>query len=171
MLPSEVLDAEGRRYSIGVAVPDDPNEPKSGPRLRSGKLLTVDMIVRTAVEKAALRERYSADVVDMETSAVAGICSERGVRFLSIRVISDVAGEDLPKEVVALMSKSGSYLVGSAFARSGTAPPHSRIFGRCTSTLNPPPNARRCHPRGDRPLAGLTSPFAERTQRPRGSWS
>ncbi len=114
VLPSEVLDTQGRRYSIGVAVPDDPNEPKIGPRLRSGKLLTVDMIVRTAVEKAALRERYSADVVDMETSAVAGICSERGVRFLSIRVISDVAGEDLPKEVVALMSKSGSYLVGSA---------------------------------------------------------
>jgi adenosylhomocysteine nucleosidase len=113
VLPSDVVDAEGRRYSIGVAVPDEPNEAK-GPRLRSGRLLTIDMIARTAVEKAALRERYGADVVDMETSAVAGVCSERGVRFLSIRVISDVAGEDLPKEVIALMAKSGSNLVGSA---------------------------------------------------------
>lgn len=114
VLPSEVLDADGNRYAIGVVVPDADRPEAPGPRLRSGRLLTVDAIVRSAAEKAALRDRYGADLVDMETSAVAGVCSERGVRFLPVRVVSDEAAEDLPREVVNLMTRSGSYLVGSA---------------------------------------------------------
>ena len=46
--------------------------------------------------------------------AVAQLCSERNVRFLSIRVVSDDAEAELPVEVASLMNKSGSYLVGSA---------------------------------------------------------
>jgi adenosylhomocysteine nucleosidase len=77
-------------------------------------LLTVDTIVRTAAEKAALRERYGADFVDLESSAVAEFCAERSVRYLSVRVVSDEAGKDLPREVVTLMTRSGSYQLGSA---------------------------------------------------------
>jgi adenosylhomocysteine nucleosidase len=85
-----------------------------GSRIRSGRLLTVDRIVRTAAEKAELRRRFEADLVDMETSGVAALCSERSVRFLSIRVISDEAQVDLPREVVALLTRSGSYRIGAA---------------------------------------------------------
>jgi adenosylhomocysteine nucleosidase len=112
VMPSEILDADGPRFEIDVQVVGEP--PAKGPRLTSGRLVTVDSVVRTAAEKAELRARTGANVVDMESSAVAALCSERAVRFLSIRVVTDEAGADLPKEVVALMNRSGSYLVGSA---------------------------------------------------------
>lgn len=110
VMASEVIDLDGQRYAIDVGVPQN----ASGPQIRTGRLLTVDAIVRTAVEKAELRERFGADVVDMESSGVAALCSERSVRFLSIRVVSDEAGVDLPPEVIALMTRSGSYQVGAA---------------------------------------------------------
>ncbi len=112
VMPNEVIDRDGHRYTIDVAVP--PPEQGSNPRIASGRLLTVDRIIATAAEKAELRRAYAADLVDMETSAVAALCSERGVRFLSIRVISDEAQVDLPAEVVALLTHSGSYRVGAA---------------------------------------------------------
>jgi adenosylhomocysteine nucleosidase len=70
--------------------------------------------VRTAAEKADLRARTGADVVDMESVAVAAACRDRGTRFLSVRVVSDEAKTELPREVVTLMNRSGSYLVGAA---------------------------------------------------------
>ena len=50
----------------------------------------------------------------MESSAVAAVCGEKHVRFLSVRVISDDARTDLPPEVSALLVRSGSYRVGAA---------------------------------------------------------
>jgi adenosylhomocysteine nucleosidase len=112
VLPNEVIDREEHRYAIDVAVP--PASGGGAPRIATGRLLTVDRIIVTAAEKAELRGRYQADFVDMETSAVAALCSERGVRFLAIRVISDEAGVDLPPEVVTLLTHTGSYRVGAA---------------------------------------------------------
>ena len=107
VLAAEVVNLEGRRYGIDLAVPE-------GQGLRSGRLLTVDEIVRTAAEKAELRRDHGADVVDMETSAVAALCAERGVRFLSARVVSDEAGTDLPPEVLAILGRSGGLRLGAA---------------------------------------------------------
>ena len=108
---AEIVDTDGGRFPIEAE--NAPIETAEFPG-RPGRLLTVDEIVRTATEKAALRARYEADVVDMESSAVAAVCLERAVRFQSVRVVSDDATADLPKEVVTLMTRSGSYLVGSA---------------------------------------------------------
>ncbi len=110
MLADEVLDPEGHRFAIDVVVPSQVRRP----RIRPGRLLTVDRIIRTSVEKAELHRRFEADVVDMETSAVAALCSERAVRFLAVRVISDEARVDLPPEIAALLTRSGSYRVGAA---------------------------------------------------------
>ena len=112
VLATEVLDLEGHRYAMDLTMPD--RAGGEGPRLQTGRLLTVDSIVRTAAEKADLHRRFGADVVDMETSAVAALCSERSLRFLSIRIISDDAQTELPAEVVELMTRSGSYRVGAA---------------------------------------------------------
>jgi adenosylhomocysteine nucleosidase len=124
VMANEVLDREGQRFTIDVAVPPEGNRP----RVRSGRLLTVDEVVRTAAEKAALREQSGADLVDMETSAVAALCSERLVRFLSIRVISDEAQVDLPPEVVALLTRSGSYRVGAALRAIWNRPASLKDF-------------------------------------------
>ncbi len=106
---TEVVDPEGVSMTIPVGSPDD-----DGLGIRSGRIVTVDQIVRTAVEKAALRERTGADVVDMETSAVATVCRDRDVRFVAIRVVSDEASFDLPPEIAAILGRSGSYRVGAA---------------------------------------------------------
>ena len=79
-----------------------------------GRLLTVDQVVLRAAEKGDLHQSYQADLVDLETSAVAAICNEKLVRFLSIRVISDDAHADLPRELAAILNRSGSYRVGAA---------------------------------------------------------
>ncbi len=110
VLPSEVVNFEGRRYAIDLTVPSS----SEAQGLHSGRLLTVDEIVRSAREKGELRRKYAADLVDMETSSVAALCAERGVRFLSVRVISDEAGTDLPPEVLAILGRSGGLRLGAA---------------------------------------------------------
>jgi adenosylhomocysteine nucleosidase len=109
VLPNEVVNLEGRRFAIDLAVP-----PEAGAQgLRSGRLLTVDDFVRKASEKAELRRTSGADVVDMETSAIAALCGERGVRFLPVRVISDEAGVDLPPEILAIVGPTGGLRLGA----------------------------------------------------------
>jgi adenosylhomocysteine nucleosidase len=108
-LPGEVVNLEGRSFAIDLAIP--PGAESQG--LRTGRLLTVDEIVRTAAEKAELRGKFQADVVDMETSAVAALCGDRGVRFLPVRVVSDEAGTDLPPEILSIIGRSGGLRLGA----------------------------------------------------------
>ena len=75
--------------------------------------MSVAKIARTATEKAELRRRHEAVAVDMETAAVAGLCADRGVHFLSVRVISDEAGTDLPPEVLAVIGPTGGFRLGA----------------------------------------------------------
>lgn len=107
VLPTEVVNLEGGRFSVDLAV------PSGSEGLRTGRLLTVDDFVRKASEKAELRAKTGADVVDMETSAVAALCGERGVKFLPVRVISDEAGVDLPPEILAIVGPTGGLRLGA----------------------------------------------------------
>ncbi len=109
VLAREVVNLEGRRFAIDLTVP--PGSESEG--LRTGRLLTVDEIVRTAAEKAELRRRFEADLVDMETSAVAALCGDRGIPFLSVRVVSDEAGIDLPPEILSILGRSGGLRLGA----------------------------------------------------------
>jgi adenosylhomocysteine nucleosidase len=88
------------------------SEPGSG--LQRGSLLTVNQIIRSAAEKAALRQRHNCHVVDMETYAVAAYCASRGIRFLAVRVISDEATAELPPEVLSILGPTGGYRIGAA---------------------------------------------------------
>lgn len=110
-LASEVCDPSGATWPVDLSnVPAFLNNCS-----RSGRLLTVDHIIRTAAEKAELRIRHNADAVDMETAAIARICQERSVRFLSLRAISDEAGADLPPEILSILGSTGGYRLGAAF--------------------------------------------------------
>jgi adenosylhomocysteine nucleosidase len=109
VVPGEVLDPEGRRFRV-----EPPGSLGTGIRYATGRLLTVDRFILDSGEKADLHRSSRADLVDMESSAVAAVCDERLVRYLAVRVISDDARGDLPREVATLLTRSGSYRVGAA---------------------------------------------------------
>ncbi len=108
-LPGEVVNLEGRRFTIGLTLP--PGSEALG--LRTGRLLTVDEFVRKASEKASLHQKFDAQVVDMETSSLAAHCGDRGVKFLAVRVISDEANVDLPPEIMAIVGPTGGLRLGA----------------------------------------------------------
>ena len=108
-LPEEIRDLDGGHFPIVR-----PETLGAGIRHLTGRLLTVDRLILDSAEKAELHRTSGADLVDMESSAVAAVCGEKLVRFLSVRVISDDARTDLPREVAALLVRSGSYRVGAA---------------------------------------------------------
>ena len=86
VLPREVIDLEQNLIEIADDLPHLAGvRPERRPSAhgRSGDL--------RSAEKAELRRSYGADLVDMETSAVAALARERSLRFLSVRVISDDA--------------------------------------------------------------------------------
>jgi adenosylhomocysteine nucleosidase len=96
----------------------------------SGRLLTVDRVILRAADKGELHRVYQADLIDMESSAVAAVCQEKMVRFLSIRVISDDAHGDLPDEITAVMNPSGVYRVGATLRSLWRRPSSARDFWR-----------------------------------------
>lgn len=61
-----------------------------------GDVVSVDRVAFTAREKSDLRTATGAAVVEMESAAVARKAREWDVPFGCVRVVSDVAGDDLP---------------------------------------------------------------------------
>ena len=67
--------------------------------VRFGVALTSNEILWQAESKRALASSLGANeigFVDMESTAIAGVCGRRGVPFLIVRSITDLLDEDLP---------------------------------------------------------------------------
>jgi len=109
VIPDQVVDPEGNRVVIDTSVFDLPEAVRT-----RGRLLTVDRIIASSAEKAEIRQEHQADLIDMESSALALMARERLLRFLSVRVISDEAGTELPPEIASMLAHTGSYRVGAA---------------------------------------------------------
>jgi adenosylhomocysteine nucleosidase len=122
-LPGELVDVDGRRFPVSR-----PDSLGGGVQHAAGRLLTVDRLILDTAEKAELHRATGADLVDLESSAVAALCAERLVRFLSIRVVSDDARTNLPREVASLLTRSGSYRVGAALRAIWSRPSSVKDF-------------------------------------------
>ena len=68
------------------------------------RLLTTSHLVATPVEKHVFHARFQAEIVDMESAAVAEVCAARGVPFQAIRVVSDAVETALSPRLVKLLS-------------------------------------------------------------------
>ena len=80
-------------------------------------LITVNSVITSKEEKARLRQETHADLVDMESAAVALVAQNANVQFLAVRAISDTSEETLPPEVSRLSQpQSPMHRFGAALA-------------------------------------------------------
>jgi adenosylhomocysteine nucleosidase len=94
ILATEVVDAEGRRWR--ATWPGDLPPGEWRPPLHRGALISVPALVCGCAEKRYLGGRLQAVAVDMETAAVARLCSKQGVPFGCVRAIADDVHTALP---------------------------------------------------------------------------
>ena len=86
-------------------------------RRKPRALITVDSVITSREDKAQLRKNSNADLVDMESAAVAQIAQEADIPFLAVRAISDTYDETLPPEVSTLSQpQSPIHRFGAALA-------------------------------------------------------
>ena len=113
LMADSVIGTDGERLSIDLRMDRETAARSRG--LHVGPLLTTDRIIRTKVEKRTLETQHGALAVDMESLAVAQVCSREKFRCLAIRVISDTVDEELPADVERLIKQK------SAAGRAGAA--------------------------------------------------
>jgi adenosylhomocysteine nucleosidase len=123
VLPDRIIDQDGTEVEIEMERP-----PIPGIQRTTGRLLSVDRVILHTAEKAELRRLHNAELVDMESSALAALARNRSLRFLSVRVISDDALAELPPEVGGLLSHTGSYRIGAALRSIWHRPSAIRDF-------------------------------------------
>lgn len=83
-------------------------ELQTTPNASAATLLTVDELVTSVAGKQALRDRFHADMVDMETWHLADVCAQFGAPLTALRVVSDGAKDDLPPWLVKLTHADGT---------------------------------------------------------------
>ncbi len=101
LMADSLVDLQGQMLTLDFKMPP-------APRLHVGRLLTVDRVIDDPVEKRALGQRHGALAVDMETMAVAEVCRREKIRLLSIRVIIDEVGRQLPRDIDLLVKKKST---------------------------------------------------------------
>ena len=104
VMADAIVDADGRRLATGMKM--DPATVAATPGLHVGRLLTVDRVIRRPEEKERLGVEHDAVACDMESMAVARVCTDCKVRFVSVRIISDAMSDRLPREVHSLLEQS-----------------------------------------------------------------
>lgn len=81
-----------------------------------------DRLVRDAAAKRDLGRRLEAEIVDMESHAVAVFAASRGWRWAIVRGVSDGPEETLPSGLERLVDGAGRARIGAAVARIASEP-------------------------------------------------
>ena len=114
-----------------------PALPVSNPRPHvRGAVVSIDHVAQTAAEKGALRSA-GGTVVEMEAGAVAAGAAARDLGFHCVRVVSDLAGEDMTNDFNAALREDGHFgtidlLIGALRDPWVRVPELVRLRNRCT---------------------------------------
>ena len=84
--------------------------------------MTSREVVSTAAAKAALFASSGAVAVDMESSVILAHAAAAGCPTLVVRGVSDAAGENVPLELIELMTPAGKLRPGARAGADGHAP-------------------------------------------------
>lgn len=101
----------------GLLQPRDPSDRVAcrwqldADRLRSGfaktsaaRVLTTNTLAATVADKRRLAERFNADVVDMESAAVASVCAKLRLPLTCVRAVSDAVDTPLSLRLASLIA-------------------------------------------------------------------
>jgi adenosylhomocysteine nucleosidase len=64
--------------------------------VHTATMLSVAKMIDSPEEREEVWRRHEAAAIDMETEAIAGVCASRGLRMLSLRVVSDTPRHPFP---------------------------------------------------------------------------
>jgi adenosylhomocysteine nucleosidase len=108
---------------VGVAHALSVPRSDSYERQKSGKLLSIDRVVSTALEKTHLHQS-GADAVEMEAAAVAAKAAEWNLPFFCVRVVTDTAAESFPLDFNRMRDAEGRFsrikILTAALRRPGS---------------------------------------------------
>ncbi len=83
-------------------------KPESEFPHQTGKIVTIDHVAGTAAEKSVLRARGGL-AVEMEAAGVAARANVLGLPFYCIRVVTDLAGEDMENDFNRALREDGHF--------------------------------------------------------------
>jgi len=108
VVASEVT-AAGRRFTAAI--------PSSARSHHAGVVCSIDRVARTAGEKRALRAS-GGTAVEMEAAGVAERAAAKGIKFYCIRVVTDLAGEDMANDFNLALRPDGHFATISILSRA-----------------------------------------------------
>ena len=119
-IPQQVIrGSDGEALDVSNPIPR-----KTLPMPDKLTLITVNNVVELPEQKRILNEQTGAEIVDMETFAIAEVCRIREIPFLSIRVIFDAANDQIPPDITDILESMGKgasrfsgTLLGSIWSR------------------------------------------------------
>ena len=103
---------------------------------REAKIWSADRVAVSSEEKRQLRQSTGAAVVEMESAAVAEKARKWGLPFRAVKVVSDMADEDLPLDFNQYRDREGRFQVPRIAAAAllhpfRTIPPLLRLNRNC----------------------------------------
>jgi len=111
-VPEQVFrESDGQALDLSIPIPR-----KTPPMPGKLTLLTINDIVALPEQKRMLHDRTGAELVDMETFAVAEVCRCREIPFCSFRIVLDTVDDLIPKDIAKILdntAKGPSRLYGT----------------------------------------------------------
>ena len=102
-VPEQILrGSDMQAFDLSQPIPQ-----KTSPLPNKLTLLTVNNVAESPEQKRILYEQTGAEIVDMETFAVADVCRAREVAFFSARVIFDAVDDRIPKDITKILERLG----------------------------------------------------------------